>query len=152
MKRTLGKISSSNGDFGTDRRGLYIFYHISKIFFCQKVYKRLLLFLFFVLFCLFVCFVVCFCFLFLFVCFCFCFFVFLKGDWGASHIKASDLTACRAAKTIHCAQNVKTIRLCTEFNKISIFLICHILCHFQDGLHWPWEFHMGQNLNMFRFF
>ena len=22
----------------------------------------------------------------------------------------------RAAKTIHCAQNVKTVRLCTEFN------------------------------------
>ena len=25
---------------------------------------------------------------------------------------------CRAAKPIHCAQNVKTVRLCTEFDKI----------------------------------
>ena len=24
---------------------------------------------------------------------------------------------CRAAKSIHCAQNVKTVRLCTEFNE-----------------------------------
>ena len=53
----------------------------------------------------------------------------------------------RVAKAIHCAQNVKTVRLCTEFNKSinNIFLICHILWHFQDGRHWPWEFHMGQN-------
>ena len=43
----------------------------------------------------------------------------------------------RAAKAIHCAQNVKTVRLCTEFNKSinNIFLICHILLHFQDGRH-----------------
>ena len=54
----------------------------------------------------------------------------------------------RAAKAIHCAQNVKTVRLCTEFNKSTnnIFLICHILWHFQDGRHWPWEFHMGRKL------
>ena len=54
----------------------------------------------------------------------------------------------RAAKTIHCAQNVKTVRLCTEFHKSksNIFLICHILWHFQDGRHWPWEFYMGQKL------
>ena len=54
----------------------------------------------------------------------------------------------RAARTIHCAQNVKTVRLCTEFNKSinNIFLICHILWHFQDGRHWPWEFHVGQKL------
>ena len=54
----------------------------------------------------------------------------------------------RAAKAIHCAQNVKTVRLCTEFNKSinNIFLICHILWHFQDGRHWPWEFHIGQKL------
>ena len=34
----------------------------------------------------------------------------------------------RTAKHIHCAQNVKTARLCTEFNKSisNIFLICHI--------------------------
>ena len=34
----------------------------------------------------------------------------------------------RVAKPIHCAQNVKTVRLCTEFNKSinNIFLICHI--------------------------
>ena len=34
----------------------------------------------------------------------------------------------RVAKPIHCAQNVKTARLCTEFNKSinNIFLICHI--------------------------
>ena len=43
----------------------------------------------------------------------------------------------RAAKTIHCAQNVKTVRLCTEFSKSinNIFLICHILWYFQDGHH-----------------
>ena len=43
----------------------------------------------------------------------------------------------RAAKPIHCAQNVKTVRLRTEFNKSmnNIFLICHILWHFQDGRH-----------------
>ena len=43
----------------------------------------------------------------------------------------------RAAKHIHCAQNVKTVRLCTEFNKSisNIFMICHILWHFQDGRH-----------------
>ena len=54
----------------------------------------------------------------------------------------------RAAKIIHCAQNVKTVRFCTEFNKSinNIFLICHILWHFQNGCHWPWEFHMGQKL------
>ena len=54
----------------------------------------------------------------------------------------------RAAKVIHCAQNFQTVRLCTEFNKSinNIFLICHILWHFQDGRHWPWEFHMGQKL------
>ena len=53
----------------------------------------------------------------------------------------------RAAKPIHCAQKW-TARLCTEFNKSinNIFLICHILWHFQDGRHWPWEFHMGQKL------
>ena len=28
----------------------------------------------------------------------------------------------------------------------NIFLICHILWHFQDGRQWPWEFHMGQKL------
>ena len=41
----------------------------------------------------------------------------------------------RAAMHIHCAQNVKTVRLCTEFNKriSNIFLICHTLWHFQDG-------------------
>ena len=40
----------------------------------------------------------------------------------------------RAAKPIHCAQKVKTVRLYTEFNKSinNIFLICHILWHFQD--------------------
>ena len=34
----------------------------------------------------------------------------------------------RVAKPIHCVQNVKTARLCTEFNKSinNIFLICHI--------------------------
>ena len=33
----------------------------------------------------------------------------------------------RAAKHIYCAQNVKTVRLCTEFNKTvsNIFQICY---------------------------
>ena len=54
----------------------------------------------------------------------------------------------RAAKPIHAAHNVKTVRLCTEFNKSinNIFLICHILWHFQDGRHWPREFNMGQKI------
>ena len=49
----------------------------------------------------------------------------------------TDSPTSRAAKTIHCAQNVKTMRLCTEFNRSinNIFLICHILWHFQDGRH-----------------
>ena len=43
----------------------------------------------------------------------------------------------RAAKHIHCAQNVKTVRLDTKFNKSinNIFLIFHILWYFQDGRH-----------------
>ena len=59
-----------------------------------------------------------------------------------------ELANSRAAKPIHCAQNVKTVRFCTKFNKSinNIFLICQILWHFQDGRHWPWEFHMGQKL------
>ena len=46
------------------------------------------------------------------------------------------MTVSRAAKTIHCAQNVKTVRLSTEFNK-------SILQHFSDMPHivafprWP---------------
>ena len=61
-----------------------------------------------------------------------------------------------AAKHIHCAQNVKTVRLCTELKKkpknkkhiglSNIFLICHILWHFQNGHHWPRGFNMGQKL------
>ena len=45
------------------------------------------------------------------------------GNWLAvSHAKLYSLQnymfcISRAAKTIHCAQNVKTVRLCTEFNK-----------------------------------
>ena len=57
-------------------------------------------------------------------------------------------TYSRAAKPIHCSQNVKTVRICTEFNKSinNISLICHILWHFQDGRPWPWEFYVGQKL------
>ena len=49
---------------------------------------------------------------------------------------------------VNCAHFVKSWRLSTviliymNYN----FLICHILWHFQDGRHWPWNFHMGQNL------
>ena len=51
-------------------------------------------------------------------------------------------------KHIHCAQNVKTVKLCTEFTKSlsNIFQICQILQRFQDGCHWPWEFHVGQKI------
>ena len=56
---------------------------------------------------------------------------FFKVDYWKKNIDS------RTAKAIHCAQNVKTVRLCTEFNKSmnNIFLICHILWHFQDGRH-----------------
>ena len=39
------------------------------------------------------------------------------------------IASSRAAEPIHCAQNVKTARLCTGFNKSinNIFLIYHIL-------------------------
>ena len=49
---------------------------------------------------------------------------------------------------VNCAHFVKSWKLSTviliymNYN----FLICHILCHFQDGRHWPWKFHMGQKL------
>ena len=48
------------------------------------------------------------------------------------HVPFVNIHPSRAAKTIHCAQNVKTARLCTEFNKSinNIFLIYHILWHF----------------------
>ena len=38
------------------------------------------------------------------------------------------LNISRVAKPIHCAQNVKTMKLCTEYSKRinSIFLICHM--------------------------
>ena len=49
----------------------------------------------------------------------------------------SSIISRASAKDIHCAQNVKPVRLCTEFYKCinNIFLICHILWHFQDGHH-----------------
>ena len=48
----------------------------------------------------------------------------------------------------NCAVSVKSLRFGREY-KQSIsnnFLICHILWHFQDGRHWPWELYIGQKL------
>ena len=54
----------------------------------------------------------------------------------------------RPQKWYYCAVSVKSVRFGRECkqSKSNIFLICHILWHFQDGRHWPWEFHMGQKL------
>ena len=54
----------------------------------------------------------------------------------------------RPWKWHYCAVSVKSVRFGRECkqSKSNIFLICHILWHFQDGRHWPWEFHMGQKL------
>ena len=64
-------------------------------------------------------------------------FTFEKLSDFSMHIVYWDTLYSRAAKPIHCAQNVKTVRLCTEFNESinNIFLICHTLWHFQDGRH-----------------
>ena len=54
----------------------------------------------------------------------------------------------RPRKWHYCAVYVKSVRFGRECkqSKSNIFLICHILWHFQDGRHWPLEFHMGQKL------
>ena len=59
----------------------------------------------------------------------------------------------RAAKHIHCAQNVKTMGLCIEFNKpiSNVFQICHIPWHFHDSRHVPWGFAWFKNWNMLQF-
>ena len=48
----------------------------------------------------------------------------------------------------YCAVSVKSVRFGRECKQSinNIFLICHVLWHFQDGRHWPWELHMGQKL------
>ena len=48
----------------------------------------------------------------------------------------------------YCAVFVKSVRFGRECKQSisNIFLICHILWHFKDGCHWPWEFHAGQKL------
>ena len=67
--------------------------------------------------------------------------VCMQFCWNVIQLKWLELPwyfYSRAAKPIHCAQNVKTVSLCTEFNKNinNIFLICHIL----------WHLHVGQKL------
>ena len=48
----------------------------------------------------------------------------------------------------YCAVSVKSVRFGREckYSISNIFLICHILWHFHDGRHWPWEFHTGQKV------
>ena len=48
----------------------------------------------------------------------------------------------------YCALSVKSVRFGRECkqSRSNIFLIYHILWHFQDDCHWPWEFHMGEKL------
>ena len=48
----------------------------------------------------------------------------------------------------YCAVFIKSVRFGTECKQSisNIFLICHILWHFQDGRRWPWEFYIGQKL------
>ena len=52
---------------------------------------------------------------------------------------------CNDYKTINNSFSSKW-HLSTSSTTSSIYLICHILWHFQDGRHWPWEFHMGQKM------
>ena len=66
-------------------------------------------------------------------------------DWVAGPIRGQLSTW----KWKYCAVSVKSVRFGRECKQSvsNIFLICHILWHFQDGCHWPWEFNMGQKLN-----
>ena len=49
------------------------------------------------------------------------------------------------ARSAHQSRDVRFGRECKQSTS-NIFLICHILWHFQDDHHWPLEFHVGQKL------
>ena len=50
----------------------------------------------------------------------------------------------RTWKWHYCAVSVKSVRFGIECKQSisNIFLTCHILRHFQDSRHWPWEFYI----------
>ena len=70
--------------------------------------------------------------------------VFSSKLWGLS-VLVGQLSTW---KWQYCAVSVKSVRFGGEGKQSirNIFLICHILWHFQDGRHCPWQFYMGQKL------
>ena len=71
-----------------------------------------------------------------------------SGYTAQRDFKITTFIDSRAAKHIRCAQNVKTGRLCTEFDKsITNFFsdMPHIVA-FLRWPHWPWEFYVSQKL------